>query len=71
MLTDNYTKLCTIDINLSQIPVKQCAKENGTGIYFAVEYDIVLIFGLTELKVQVAWLDHNVSFYDLHFAVGE
>jgi len=27
--------------------------------YYKAEYDIVLSFGLTELKAQVAWRDEN------------
>ena len=51
MDTDNYTKLCTIEVDLSHISFAQGER----GEYFRVEYDLVLLFGLTELKAQVAW----------------
>ncbi|KJA20619.1 hypothetical protein HYPSUDRAFT_42924 [Hypholoma sublateritium FD-334 SS-4] len=55
---DNYTQLCSIDIDLSKLPVEKQTKPAG-GIYYFVKYDVVLIFGLTELKAQVAWRDKN------------
>ncbi|KJA20616.1 hypothetical protein HYPSUDRAFT_42920 [Hypholoma sublateritium FD-334 SS-4] len=55
----NYTEICTIQVDLSQIPAIKTAKINGSGMYFAVNYEVIIIFGLTELKAQVAWLDRN------------
>lgn len=52
---ENYTKLFTIDIDLSHAPLREYKKGNGGGTVFVLCYEIVLIFGLTELKVQVAW----------------
>jgi hypothetical protein len=31
--------------------------------YYKAVYDIVLSFGLTELKAQIAWLDENVGLF--------
>lgn len=56
---ENYTKLCTIDIDLENIP-RHTAKDSAGGNFYRVYYDIVLIFGLTELRAQIAWLDANV-----------
>lgn len=61
---DNYTQLCSIDIDLSKLPVEKQTKLGG-GIYYFVKYDVVLIFGLTELKAQVAWRDKSVRYYCL------
>lgn len=55
VFTANYTKLCTIEIDLSHLPLTPRAKPNSTGLYYRLDYDIVLLFGLTELKAQVAW----------------
>ncbi|KJA20618.1 hypothetical protein HYPSUDRAFT_166744 [Hypholoma sublateritium FD-334 SS-4] len=55
--TKNYTKLCTIDIDLSHAPVRECKKGDRGGTVFVLCYEIVLIFGLTELRAQVAWKD--------------
>lgn len=35
--------------------MKKVKKEKGWGKCYRVEFDIVLLFGLTELKAQVAW----------------
>ncbi|KIM46840.1 hypothetical protein M413DRAFT_264068 [Hebeloma cylindrosporum] len=58
--TENYTKLCNISANVSHVP--QPLKEGPNGdMYHEVEYDIVLMFGLTELKVQVAWMEDGIE----------
>ena len=54
-LAENYTKLCTINTKPGKIPMKRMVKPNGQGKYYRVDYEHVLIFGLTELKAQVAW----------------
>jgi hypothetical protein len=61
-LLDNYTKLCTLEADLSQAVVVR-PKANGKGSYYKAECDIILLFGLTELKAQVAW---KVNVSDLH-----
>jgi hypothetical protein len=35
-------------------------KATGEGSFFNVDFDIILLFGTTELKAQVAWME-NVS----------
>ncbi|KAF8155273.1 hypothetical protein BJ912DRAFT_1050978 [Pholiota molesta] len=57
----NYTKLCSIDIDLSYLPLTPRAKSTGAGTFYRLDYDIVLLFGLTELKAQVAWKEGNVE----------
>jgi len=53
--TNNYTKLCTIEADLSRVPLLPQTKATGRGVFYRVDYDIVLLFGMTELKAQVAW----------------
>ncbi len=55
VLAENYTRLCTINVDLSQLPVSTRPKTKGRGVYYTLSYEIVLFFGLTELKAQVAW----------------
>jgi len=56
MDTDNYTKICTIEVDLSHITLTPRYKGRGErGQYYRLDYDLVLLFGLTELKAQVAW----------------
>ena len=51
--------LCTIEADLSQVTVTQ-PNTTGKGSFYRIDYDIILLFGLTELKAQVAWKE-NVS----------
>jgi hypothetical protein len=50
---DNYTKLCTIEADLSLAAV--VTQPKGEGNFYSVDYAIILLFGMTELKAQVAW----------------
>ena len=59
--TENYTKLCTIEIDLSHLPLSPRSKASGGGNFYRLDYDIVLLFGLTELKAVIAW-KQNVGF---------
>ncbi|KAF9478438.1 hypothetical protein BDN70DRAFT_994212 [Pholiota conissans] len=58
---ENYTKLCTINVKPGQIPMKRMVKLNGRGIFYRLNYEYVLIFGLTELKAQVVWEQGGVE----------
>ena len=69
---DNYTKLCTIEADLSRVPLHPKPKATGKGTFYRVDYDIVLLFGMTELKALVAWKE-NVShmlFYPIDFGIN-
>ena len=65
LYSENYTKLCTIDIDLSRVPLTPRTKINGGGSFYRLDYDIVLLFGLTELKAHIAWKE-NVRSSLLH-----
>jgi hypothetical protein len=56
----NYIKLYTIEADLSRAPLHTLPKATGKGIFYRITYDIILLFGMTELKAQVAWME-NVS----------
>jgi len=58
--TKNYTKLCTIDVDLSHLPLMPRNRAAG-GTYFRLDYEIVLLFGLTELKALIAWKENGVE----------
>ncbi len=59
--THNFARLI---LTSQSLPVEKQTKLGG-GIYYFVKYDVVLIFGLTELKAQVAWRDKSVCYYCL------
>jgi hypothetical protein len=50
----NYAKLCNIEADLSHLPLTPLRGSQG-GTYYRVDYDVVLLFGLTELKAMIAW----------------
>ena len=60
--TDGYTKLCCVEFDLSYLPLTPMTKAEASGVYYRVDYEIVLQFGLTELKAQAAWKE-NVRDY--------
>jgi hypothetical protein len=66
---DNYTELCTIEVDLSHLPFSPRLKSSG-GIYYQLKYELVLLFGLTEFKAAVAWKEnvgpHLVLFYSFY-----
>jgi hypothetical protein len=55
--SDNYTKLCVVEVDLSQAILPKVTEE---GNFYAADVDFILLFGMTELKAQVAWTE-NVS----------
>ena len=52
--------LCTIEADLSKAPIVTHPKTTGDGSYYYVNFEIILLFGMTELQSQVAWME-NVS----------
>jgi len=67
---ENYTDLCTIQVDLSHLPLSPQPKFSGRGTCYYFEYDIVLLFGLTELQAMVAWKeDVGLPFVLLHLFV--
>jgi len=57
---ENYTRLCTIEVDLSHLPLPPLSKPSGEGIYYHLDFEVILLFGLTEFKAMVAWKE-NVS----------
>ncbi|KAF8161579.1 hypothetical protein B0H34DRAFT_701592 [Crassisporium funariophilum] len=57
----NYTKLCSIEADLSHLPLSPRNKPSAKGTFYRLDYEIVLLFGLTELKAQVAWKENGVD----------
>ena len=63
---DNYTKLCTIEADLSRVPMLSQPKATGNGSFYRVDYEIIILFGMTELKAQIAW-EEKVSGLHMSF----
>ena len=51
-----YSQVCIIEVNLSHLANVQENKRRGLkGTYYRLDYDVVLLFGLTEFKAQLVW----------------
>ncbi|KDR69384.1 hypothetical protein GALMADRAFT_255879 [Galerina marginata CBS 339.88] len=58
--TENYTKVCYIEVDLSHLrPEKQ--RNSDKKKYYTIEYSIILLFGMTEMKAQVGWMEKGVE----------
>ncbi|RXW25730.1 hypothetical protein EST38_g170 [Candolleomyces aberdarensis] len=54
--SDNYSSLCTITVDLSQMGKALGPFKGANGrVYYKADFDIILLFGLTELKAQLCW----------------
>ena len=58
---DAYSHFCTIEADTSEVAKSLRLRRRPDGkSYFALSFDIVLLFGKTELKAQLSWKE-NVS----------
>ena len=55
-----FSKLCTVAFDLSEAPLDVCNRSDGRGVYHQTKFDILFLFGLTELKAQVVWEEPDV-----------
>ncbi|KAF8962417.1 hypothetical protein BDZ97DRAFT_2022504 [Flammula alnicola] len=53
-LTENYTKLATVIVDFTHLPLEPLVNKTGEA-YYRVDYEVVLLFGLTEMQAQLAW----------------
>jgi len=56
-LIDNYTENCTITADLTAVPYSTAVNDDGA-TYYRFHYDIIMLFGQTELKAQLAWKEN-------------
>ena len=57
----SYSPVCTVVADTSSIPDSETSQLSAAGVkYYRKEFDIILLFGMTELKAQIAWTE-NVS----------
>ncbi|KDR74253.1 hypothetical protein GALMADRAFT_250020 [Galerina marginata CBS 339.88] len=57
---ENYTQLCSVEFDISNLFVPRVNKNDGSA-YYEVEYSLLMLFGLTELKVQLLWKEDGVE----------
>ncbi|KZP20068.1 hypothetical protein FIBSPDRAFT_932499 [Athelia psychrophila] len=58
---DNFPVLCTIEADTSKLSEALKPQNGLLGQYYSLDYSLVLLFGLTELKVQICWKEHGVE----------
>jgi len=58
-----YSELCTIEVDLSHLSGTSNVQsiQKHSGVYFKVVYELVMLFGGTEIEVQLCWKE-NVRF---------
>ncbi|KAF7362769.1 hypothetical protein MVEN_00626600 [Mycena venus] len=59
--SQQYRVLCTVYADTSKIAKTLQRKMGLNGAYYRLEIDVVLSFGLTELKAQIAWIENGVE----------
>lgn len=60
-----YQKLCTIRANTRQVNNALTQRVQGGRTFYCLEFDIIMTFGLTELKAQFSWKENvrDLAFY--------
>ncbi|KAF9068288.1 hypothetical protein BDP27DRAFT_1421991 [Rhodocollybia butyracea] len=54
-----YSTACIVTADVSRISHTTHRKPGNGSIYYKTEFDVILLFGLTELKAQIAWKEGN------------
>ena len=60
IIADFFSNLCTVTADMSELKKSiqpQTNRINGKH-YYSFEFDIVILFGFTELKAQMAWMEN-------------
>ncbi|TFK71045.1 hypothetical protein BDN72DRAFT_877353 [Pluteus cervinus] len=59
---DDFQKLCTIEADIELDHEAATLREAPDGqTYYSVEYSVIFLFGLTEFKAQLAWMEHGIE----------
>jgi len=68
---DMFATLCTVEANTSQM-IKAIKPRRGRGgtWFYEQKFSVVLLFGLTELKAQLSWMEDVSTLLSLHCATG-
>jgi len=68
-ISELFSTACKIHCDTSEVAEKLPALKNikDGRIHYTLDFDIVLSFGLTELKAQISWKDINVRLHHLIF----
>ena len=56
----SFFDLCTVSADTSKLPKPKLKSPRG-GHYYTVSFEVVLLFGLTELTAQLSWMDNGIE----------
>ncbi|PPR01379.1 hypothetical protein CVT24_006217 [Panaeolus cyanescens] len=59
--TKNYAEFCKFEFDASDLPLQLRTGPGGGRNYYRVDYESVLLFGLTELKAFIAWKENGIE----------
>ncbi|KAI6100572.1 hypothetical protein F5141DRAFT_1218599 [Pisolithus sp. B1] len=58
----SYTHMCTIRADTSKLaPLMQSHQLSGGAVYYSMWIEVIILFGLTELRAQISWKENNVE----------
>jgi hypothetical protein len=57
----SFHEICSIHADITNIKNKMVAKYNGSAYYYQFDFEVVMLFGGTELKAYVAWKENGVE----------
>jgi hypothetical protein len=62
MIVESFSDLCIVNADISALKTSIQPRTNQINgkDYYVFAFDIVILFGLTEIKAQIAWME-NVS----------
>jgi hypothetical protein len=55
----SFFNLCTVTADTSKLPKPKI--QNSRGTHHKVDFEVALLFGLTELKAQLVWKEHGID----------
>ncbi|KAG6332939.1 hypothetical protein ID866_6155 [Astraeus odoratus] len=56
---DSFKELCTIRADVSRAANALCPQTSPDGnTYYQIAFDVIILFGLTELKAQISWMEN-------------
>ncbi|KAJ2913608.1 hypothetical protein MD484_g6805, partial [Candolleomyces efflorescens] len=58
---NGFKKLCSIEVDLSHLPLEPEERKNGPGVFYTVKYWVVLKFNSAELKAQMQWYENGIE----------
>lgn len=59
MRTEMFSTLCTVQADLSQMTGAMRPQRGRGGVqFYRQEFSVVLLFGLTELKAHLSWMEN-------------